>query len=703
MLGAFIAVVETCGDIGVLSPFSARKSCCGSSYHINLDSSNVRSLGKYPFGANLCADMSPSILAMGVGGGIRIYSWPSLSLLSEIKTNGVVMDVKIYNDHLFVANGLEGLLVYDISSPSSPSLVYWYDSPGYAKGIKIYGDRLYLSDGEFGVKIFDISSPSSPALIGSVSTVGDATETDLYGNYLIVGEGSLGIEIFDISSVSSPVKVSDITSIGDVRSVRVGGDRLFVALGTNGLRVYDISDPTSPTLVSSISTPYKFTGVELDGYLFVSAMMGGLRIIDPSTASEITSSSTYGPALKSVKVGNLVLVSEDIAGLEIFDVSDPANPVLQAFIPAEGCFYDVKSYGGKIFAAAGSKGIKSFTYTLPNINKITEQIGGYLLEVFPYNGYIFAAAGTSGGLRIYDTASLNLVGYYDTPGSAKGVFVSGNYAFVADGLYGVRIIDVSDVTNPVEVSYYDSPGVAHSVYVYGNLMFVADGPEGLRIVDISDPLTPVEISYYNTPGNAMGIHVEYPYVFLADGGSSGIRVINVLDPSSPYEIAQYLTPGEAKDVYYRYGYIYVADGVGGFRVLNASNLPSIFEIGYYDTPWSAQSVFVDDFNRSHVADLSAGFMVLGLDRFSGISEISVPDYVEVGGGKGSITLRLISTYPGNSSIKVYNTSGKVILSKDYRIRRGENKISLEFSHKGVFILKINLPSGRVRSGIVVVR
>ena len=37
MLGAFIAVVETCGDIGVLSPFSARKSCCGSSYHINLE------------------------------------------------------------------------------------------------------------------------------------------------------------------------------------------------------------------------------------------------------------------------------------------------------------------------------------------------------------------------------------------------------------------------------------------------------------------------------------------------------------------------------------------------------------------------------------------------------------------------------------------------------------------------------------------
>ncbi len=701
MLGVIMGIVETCGDIGVLSPFSARKNCCGSSYQINLDSSNVRSLAKYPFGANLAADLSSSILAMGVGGGIRLYSWPSLSLISEIKTNGVVIDVKIYGNYLFVANGLEGLLIYDISSPSSPNLVYWYDSPGYAKHINISGSKLYLSDGEFGVKVFDISSPSSPTLIGMISTLGDATESVTYGSYLIVGEGVAGVEIFDISS--SPVKVAEITAIGDVRSIRVYGNRLFAAVGTNGLRVYDISDPTSPSLISSLPTSYKFTGIEIDGYAYISSMTGGLRILDPSTLTEITSLSTYGPAFKVSKFGNFVLVSEDIAGLEIFDISDPTNPTLQAFIPAEGCFYDVKPYGSRIFAAAGSKGIKSFTNTLPNINKITETSGGYLLEVFPYNGYIFAAAGTSGGLRIYDTVSLNLVGYYDTPGAAKGVFVSGNYAFVADGLYGVRIIDISDVTNPVEVSYYDSPGVAHKVYVLGNLMFVADGPEGLRIVDITDPLFPVEISHYNTPGNAMGIYVEYPYAFIADGGSSGIRVIDISNPYVPYEISQYTTPGEAKDVYYRSGYIYVADGVGGLRVLNASFLPSIFEIGYYDTPWSASSVILDISNRIYVADLSSGFMVLGLANFTGISESGTPDYVAIGGGKGSITLRLISNHPGNAQIRIYRTDGKLLLSKDYKVRRGSNEITLEFGKKGVFIIKVSLPSGTIRMGSVVIR
>ena len=696
---AVIGVVETCEDIGVLSPFSARKTGCGSSYQINLDSANVSSAGKYPFGANLTADISSSLLAVGVGGGIRLYSWPSLSLISEIKTDGVVLDVKIHGSYLFVANGLEGLLVYDISTPSSPNLVYWYDSPGYAKHILINGTKLYLSDGEFGVKVFDISSPSSPTLTGLISTVGDASKTDIYGNYLIVAEASVGVEIFDISS-SSPVRVSYISGINAL-SVKVNGNRLFVAVGTSGMKVYDISDPSSPSLINSVSSSYKYNDVEIDSYAFVASLMGGLRVLDPVSLAEVSSTSTYGPAIAIKKVGNIVLVMEDVAGLEIYDVSDPTNPVLQGFVHAEGCFYDVKTYGGKIFAAAGSKGIKSFTSTLPDINKINERSGGYLVEVFPYNGYIFAAAGTSGGLMIYDTA-LNLIGHYDTPGSAEGIFVSGNYAFVADGLYGVRIIDVSDPTNPVEISYYDSPGIAHKVFVVSNLLFVADGPEGLRIVDITNPLSPVEISHYNTPGNATGIYVLYPYVFLADGSSSGIRVIDVSNPYAPYEIAQYTTPGEAVDVYYHIGYIAVADGLGGFRVLDVSALPYIYEVGYYDTPWFAKSVFGDG-GLFYVADQSAGFLVLRIKNFTGIYESEVPDYVAVGGGKGALTFRIVSTVPGNANIKVYNTAGKMILSKDLKVRRGANEFILEFPYKGVFIVKVELPSGKVRTRTAVIR
>jgi hypothetical protein len=231
---------------------------------------------------------------------------------------------------------------------------------------------------------------------------------------------------------------------------------------------------------------------------------------------------------------------------------------------------------------------------------------------------------------------------------------------------------------------------------------VADGPEGLRIVDITNPLSPVEISHYNTPGNATGIYVLYPYVFLADGSSSGIRVIDVSNPYAPYEIAQYITPGEAVDVYYHIGYIAVADGLGGFRVLDVSALPYIYEFGYYDTPWFAKSVFGDG-GLFYVADQSAGFLVLRVRNFTGIYEREAPDYVAVGGGKGILTFKVVSTLPGNANIKVYNTAGKKVLSKDYKVRRGANELILEFPYKGVFIVKVDLPSGKMRTVTAVIR
>jgi hypothetical protein len=62
-----------------------------------------------------------------------------------------------------------------------------------------------------------------------------------------------------------------------------------------------------------------------------------------------------------------------------------------------------------------------------------------------------------------------------TPGLAEGVYVSGNYAYVADGGAGLRVIDVSNPANPREVGFFDTPGFAEDVYVSGNYAYVAMG------------------------------------------------------------------------------------------------------------------------------------------------------------------------------------------------------------------------------------
>jgi hypothetical protein len=67
----------------------------------------------------------------------------------------------------------------------------------------------------------------------------------------------------------------------------------------------------------------------------------------------------------------------------------------------------------------------------------------------------------------------------------------------------LRVIDISNPTNPVEIGSYDTPGEAFGVYVSGNFAYVADRDSGLRVIDISNPKNPVEIGFYDTPSWAL--------------------------------------------------------------------------------------------------------------------------------------------------------------------------------------------------------
>ena len=81
---------------------------------------------------------------------------------------------------------------------------------------------------------------------------------------------------------------------------------------------------------------------------------------------------------------------------------------------------------------------------------------------------LFALAGNAMGQNV------DSIGSYDTPGQAYGVFVSGNYAFVADGDSGLQIINTSDPGNPSLEGSYDTPGDAYDVFVSGDYVYVAD-------------------------------------------------------------------------------------------------------------------------------------------------------------------------------------------------------------------------------------
>jgi len=207
------------------------------------------------------------------------------------------------------------------------------------------------------------------------------------------------------------------------------------------------------------------------------------------------------------------------------------------------------------------------------------------------------------------TVSRGEMGFYDTPGYAYGVAISGKHAYVADYDKGLRVIDISDPAHPYEVGFYDTPGQAWGVAVSGSYAYVADGNWGLRVIDVSDPAHPTDVGFTYTPSVACGVAVSGTYAYVAD--ENGLGVIDVSDPAHPAEVGFYDTPGYAYDVAVSGTYAYVADGASGLRVIDVSDPVHPSEVGFYDTPGSAYGVAVSG-TYAYVDDLFYGLRVIDI-------------------------------------------------------------------------------------------
>ncbi len=259
--------------------------------------------------------------------------------------------------------------------------------------------------------------------------------------------------------------------------------------------------------------------------------------------------------------------------------------------------------------------------------------GDYARHIYVSGDYAYVADNDD-GLRIIsvsDPMNPTEVGYYDTGGYARDVYVVGNYAYIGNAYYDdststwkgcLYIIDVSDATNPQEVGYYDDmDDWVEDVYVVGDYAYIADGYTGLYIIDISDPTNPSEVGYYNTSDNAKGVYVVGDYVYVANGND--FRIIDALDPSNPTEIGYYDTGGYARDVYVVGDYAYVADDYNGLRIIDISDPTNPVEVGYYGT-YAALGVYVLG-NYAYVADSDDGLRIIDISDPANLNEVGYYD------------------------------------------------------------------------------
>lgn len=491
---------------------------------------------------------------------------------------------------LYAADQEQGIFELDLTNPDAPTQVRLGGSFG-AVGMQLAGTRLYYwgGGGFGGVGVTALDTTNELAVIGEGSLAG-ANGVAFTGNLAIVA-GINGIYVYDITDLANPVERfhhGDPDGGPFARAVAASGNTAWVP-ASNGLHVLDLTTPTAivrtafdlPTagvnaatvangtlayttdrgrlFTHDTATPATATitpvtlcadcfGLTTTGStLLVTDVAGGLRTAQLGDLTTIGES----PALPGDPVSGLSLVFEDVVvagttayvadwlfGLRIYDVADPASPILLGSVQTGGAPSGVAIAGTKAFIAEGTGGGRLLVYDVTN--PATPTLAGSILtskaievEVVGDIAYIAdQELDGPGGLKLYNIANpagIQPLGVYDQECfNALDVAVIGSTAVVACGGDGFHLVDVADPMTLTRLAVVPAPSPAQAWAVGAYQGHAVLGHDfGVIVVDLATPSTPETVATQATASTVRAITVPAPGRIVASCGQGGVYQFDV--------------------------------------------------------------------------------------------------------------------------------------------------------------------------------
>lgn len=224
-----------------------------------------------------------------------------------------VRSLVMIDDYLYMASRSEGLIVMDVSKVTDIREVFRYaSSPHKITFLELSGSTLYVSN-RTHLHTFDVSDPSQPIHLG------DHRARTEYERVLVDGDLIYAAGFYDglvVIDNSDPANLEILTTVNIDRfaiwAVEKYGDYLFVAGEGSGIYTLDISDPINPTIINRLELPSE---------------------ADPKPKDQ--------PPFELKVHGGFLYVADGYSGLQIVDISDPANPFLAVTYDTPGYAWDI--------------------------------------------------------------------------------------------------------------------------------------------------------------------------------------------------------------------------------------------------------------------------------------------------------------------------------------------------------------------------
>ncbi len=398
---------------------------------------------------------------------------------------------------------------------------------GWSRGVKVASE----------VSGLDAISGGDVACEDGSADVFDCDHVDIV-SFLPVEQigGTRGVEVNDMWGWTDPVTDTEWALVGRY----------------DGTSFIDLSDPGNPRYVGDLpltegANPSVWRDIKVyrDHAFIVSdgAGLHGMQIFDLTQLRDVTGPPVTFEATAlywGIHSAHNVIINEETGfayavgsngggntcggGLHMMDIREPLNPT---FV---GCF---TSQG-----APASHDAMCITYAGPDAEHRGREI------CFGSNGRMLSIADVTDksapvelAASDYPNRSYTHQGWID--GAHEYFYMNDEIDEVDGSVPSTRTLiwDVRDLDDPILAAEHFSENRAsdHNLYILGDLMYQSNYRSGLRILDISDRENPVEIGFLDTvpwgedePGFA-GSWSNYPYfesgIIVVTSGKEGVFVV----------------------------------------------------------------------------------------------------------------------------------------------------------------------------------
>ena len=355
-----------------------------------------------------------------------------------------------------------------------------------AQSVKYDSNHIYVANGTKGILIFEENNTSLNSIYSTIIDSKNIIDIAIKDNFIFALAENTGLYVLDFNGTNINI-VSNLLISGDLNSIEVKNDYLYIANGTNGLLAVDVTNKSLPQSVATLTTTDAKKLLIKENILYLADDWGGLRTIDITTSNlpSIVATNNDGTFIDLDIDGNklFVIAKETV---QAYDVSKSILPLKKDTLTLTNEATSVFAYSSNVYIGTTLGSIVAYdtndltALTLSDSYATPSVVNDFVI----YNSLAYIANDISINLAEFNSDFSNTISEAVGVGQLP-VTINGSLPISENDIdilqiditnFGILSIDlITDIEN-LKYSVLDVDGLSR-----GDINHTINGEDGLRV------------------------------------------------------------------------------------------------------------------------------------------------------------------------------------------------------------------------------